>query len=103
MRCISVEHDLAQRAATRVVVALEVTLEDQTPLAHDDDAVKIPNALVGDCLVEPRFKIGCEACFAISGQQGPLRRGWRAGLMMASKVCHGPTPSRITGPIGRGQ
>jgi len=44
--------------------ALEVTLEHQTPVAHDDDAVEIPNALLCDSLVEQSFKIGFEAGFA---------------------------------------
>ena len=61
MQRIGVERDSAQRAASRIVVALEVPLEHQAPLAHNDDPVEIPNALLRDCLVEQRFKVGCEA------------------------------------------
>jgi len=63
MQGIDVERDGAQRPASRIVVAVEVPLEYQAPLAHNDDPVEIPNALLRDCLVEQRFKVGCEASF----------------------------------------
>jgi hypothetical protein len=58
------ERDLAQWAAARVVIALEIPLEHQTPVAHDHDTMEIPNALLRDGLVQPCLEIGCEAGFA---------------------------------------
>jgi hypothetical protein len=71
------ERDLAQRAGPRIVPALKITLKGQAALAHYDDAVKIPNALLRDCLVQQCFKISCEARFAWSdgNRIGPGSRG----------------------------
>ena len=62
------ERDLAEVAAARVVLGLEIALQHQPAVAHDDDAVQVPGALVGDELVEPRLEIGREA--GVDGAMG---------------------------------
>ena len=52
MQGIGRERDLTQWAASGVVVSLEIALEHQPALTHDDDAMEIPNALLRDCLVQ---------------------------------------------------
>jgi len=77
MQCAGSERDLAQRATPGVVVAFEITLEYQTSLAHDDDAMEISNALLSGYLVERWFQIGGESRFAWSDRKpvGDCSRG----------------------------
>ena len=87
MQRIGLERDLPQTTAAGIVLAFEIALEDQSVIAHHDDAMQVPHALVRDHLVKPRFKIRCEARFT-GGD--PLRTGGGCGTTVepASKERH---------------
>ena len=76
--------DLAEVAAARVVLGLEVALQHQPAVAHDHHAVQVPGALVGDELVEPRLEVRGEA--GIGGGDGGEVGGGRGER--AGRLCH---------------
>jgi hypothetical protein len=100
MRGIGVERDGAQRAASRIVVALEVPLEYQAPLAHNDDHVEIPNALLRDCLVEQRSTVGCEASFV--GEMKCQPDPSAAAVRIDRSIRVPPIPTRMSGLLTTG-
>ncbi len=76
MKRVRLERNHSQRPAARVVLSVKIALQRQPSVAHDDDAVKIPDALLGNGLVEPRLQIVGEAGF--SRRRGaPVERGSR--------------------------
>jgi hypothetical protein len=76
MQRIGIERDLSQKAAPGIVLALEVALQHQTTVAHDDDTMEVPHAFFCDGLVEACLKIGCEAYFARRNRK-PIGHGSR--------------------------
>src|SRR5215471_10076839 len=88
MQCVGSERDLAQRVTPGVVDPFEITLEYQTSLAHDDNAMEIPNALLSGCLVEQWFQIGGKSRFAWSDRRpvGPCSQVARIDGAIARPV-----------------
>jgi hypothetical protein len=53
-----VECDAPQRTTPCRILACEIALKNEPPLAQQDNAVDVPNALVGDRLIETGLEIG---------------------------------------------
>ena len=84
MQRLRIEGNLAEVAATGVVLGLEIALQHQPAVAHDHHAVQAPGALVGDELVEPRREVRREAGLG-GGDGGEVER---AGGVGANRMCH---------------
>lgn len=75
MKGVDLVRHPAQRPAARVVLTLEITLQNQSAATQYDDAVEVPDAPFGDRPIESRFEIIVQANLT--------RRGWR----QARRVC----------------
>ena len=64
---VGLECDDAERLAARVIRTVKIALQHQPSAADDDDGVHVPDALVGDGLVEPRFEIAGKSGFGRLG------------------------------------
>ena len=63
MQGVGLEGHLTKRAPPRVVLAFEIALQHQPVVAQHDETVQVPDALVGNGLVQARFQIGRETSF----------------------------------------
>jgi hypothetical protein len=61
--------------AARAILAFEVAFEDNPAVSRNDEAVDVPNPLLGNCLIEQRPEISCEALVCRRGRQQPTCLG----------------------------
>jgi hypothetical protein len=60
---VRLERDVADFSdAARLILAFKIAFQYQPIIAQHDEPVQIPDASMGNSLVEPRFEIRREAC-----------------------------------------